>query len=118
MVCPMEGQASPLKKNQPLSKKGGARPGAGRKPGVPNKATAEIREAAQQYTTQALETLAQVMQTGESETARVSAANSILDRAYGRPAQAVQLGGHDGGPIKHLHELSDDVLAKIALGRA
>lgn len=80
---------------------GGKREGSGRKKGVPNKATASIREAAQQYTEQALQTLFNVMNTAtEPAAARVSAANSILDRAFGKPVQAVQASGPDGGPIE------------------
>lgn len=112
----MSDGAPSLKKNQTLSKRGGARPNAGRKPGVPNKVTAEVREIAQQYTADAINALAQIMMAGESEAARVSAANSILDRAHGKPTQSVAVGGSDGGPVKHLHQLSDELLASIALG--
>jgi len=63
----------------------------GRKAGTPNKATADIKAAAQAYTEDALATLAQIMKAGESEAARVAAANSILDRGFGKPRQAVDL---------------------------
>lgn len=82
-----------------MAGKGGARPGAGRKPGIPNKATASIREAAQQYTQQALETLANVMRFGESESAKVAAANSILDRGHGKPVQMIS-GDPEGPPVQ------------------
>lgn len=71
--------------------KGGARPGAGRPKGSFNKATASIREAAQQYSEQALQTLQDVMINGDSHAARVAAANSILDRAHGKPGQHIEL---------------------------
>ncbi len=64
----------------------------GRKKGTPNKVTAEIREHAQQYTTEALDGLAQIARTSTSDAARVAAWNSVLDRGLGRPAQAVNLG--------------------------
>lgn len=80
-----------MNKNQPKSNRGGARPGAGRPKGAINKATADIREAAQQYTDQALGVLVQIATAGESEAARVAAANSILDRAHGKPRQAVEV---------------------------
>lgn len=70
---------------------GGARAGAGRKPGVPNKATACIRDAAREYTNQALSVLVEVMTKGDSAAARVAAANSVLDRAYGKPSQALEV---------------------------
>jgi len=70
---------------------GGARPGAGRPKGSLNKATADIKAAAQAYTEDALATLAKIMKSGESEAARVAAANSILDRGFGKPRQSVDL---------------------------
>jgi hypothetical protein len=98
----------------------GSKPGerrGGRVKGVPNKATAEIRAIAQPYSEQAVKTLAQIMQSGQSEAARVSAASAILDRAWGRPSQSVHHSDPEGGPVKHVHEIGDDLLAKIALGR-
>jgi hypothetical protein len=70
--------------------RGGKREGAGRPPGAANKATTEVREAAQLHTTAAVETLASIMKTSESDTARIAAANSILDRAVGKPTQTVE----------------------------
>ena len=61
----------------------------GRCKGTPNKATAEIREHAQQYTTEALEGLAEIARNSESDAAKVAAWKAILDRGHGRPAQAV-----------------------------
>ena len=70
----------------------------GRRRGTPNKATAEIRGAAQQYTKEALEVLVQVARNGQSDAARVSAACALLDRGHGRPTQAVA--GEEGtGPV-------------------
>lgn len=69
----------------------GSKPGerrGGRKAGTPNKATAEVRRAAGAYTAEALETLASIMRQGQSETARISAATALLDRAHGKPTQA------------------------------
>jgi hypothetical protein len=80
------------------------RKGGGRPKGVPNKASVSLKELAREYTPQALETLAQIMVAGESEAARVSAANAILDRGYGKPSQ-VLAGDEDGGAIKAVHEI-------------
>lgn len=72
--------------------RGGKRPGAGRKPGSPNKVSrvdrVSLTELAQSYTQQALDTLIDVMIRGQSESARVSAANSMLDRGHGKPKDA------------------------------
>jgi hypothetical protein len=72
---------------------GGARPGAGRKPGKVSQAKRELAEMAKDHAADALATLAQIARSGESEQARVSAASHILDRAYGRPIQGVNVTG-------------------------
>ena len=72
-----------------ISKHGGKREGAGRPSGVPNKATIEqgarLSELAKSYTDIAFSTLVDVAINGSSDTARIAAANSILDRGYGKP---------------------------------
>ncbi len=77
------------------TKRGGARPGAGRKPGVRDRATGEQRasleELARTYTELALLVLVDVAEQGESDSAKVAAANAILDRGYGRPRQAMDV---------------------------
>lgn len=58
----------------------------GRKAGTPNKSTADLREAAQQFTADALQTLVDVMKDdGQPAAARISAATAVLDRGHGRP---------------------------------
>jgi hypothetical protein len=58
----------------------------GRKPGVPNKATRELKELAQPHAPKAIKTLLWIMEHGETEAARVAAAKELLDRGYGRPS--------------------------------
>jgi len=57
--------------------------------GSSNKCTTEqsqrLSELAKTYTEEALLTLADVARNGRTDAARVSAANSLLDRAYGKP---------------------------------
>lgn len=80
--------------------RGGARSGAGRKPGVPNKATADVKEAASVYSADAVDTLAKIMQdVAQPAAARVSAANAILDRAHGKPKQTVDVDGAMSGAL-------------------
>src|SRR3546814_6895793 len=66
----------------------GSKPGerrGGRTKGVPNKATASIRDIARQYTEEAVNGLVAVLRDlNEPAAARVSAAHSILDRGYGK----------------------------------
>lgn len=82
---------------------GGKRAGAGRPKGRASRATIQqkgtLSELARQHTDVALTALVQVATKGESETARVAAANAILDRGYGRPTQSHEHSGPDGGPI-------------------
>lgn len=61
----------------------------GRQAGTLNKATAALKELAQPYAPEALDTLRRIMQDSESDAARVSAAKEILDRAYGKPFQSI-----------------------------
>lgn len=83
---------------------GGKRPGAGRKKGSLGKATIQQRgtleEIARTYTQDALDVLVQVARESQSDAARVSAANALLDRGYGKPSQHTELTGKDGGDIK------------------
>jgi hypothetical protein len=65
--------------------------GRGRPKGSLNKATRDVKVAAQAFTDDALNVLATIMRDGESEAARVAAANSILDRGHGKPGQHVDL---------------------------
>lgn len=51
---------------------------------MPNKATADVKAAAQKYTIPALQTLAAIMQLSETDAARVAAAKELLDRGHGK----------------------------------
>ena len=62
----------------------------GRKAGVLNKATAEIRSLAREHGPAAIAELARLATEAQSEQARISACNALLERAYGR-SQASQL---------------------------
>jgi len=82
----------------------GSRPGerrGGRKKGTPNKVTVALKDAAREYTQDALNTLVSVMAGGEGvpAAAQVSAAREILDRGYGK-ASTVLTGDEDGGPLQ------------------
>lgn len=68
---------------------GGKREGAGRPPGSKNRSTPDqserITELAKSHCELALQVLVDVALKGKTDAARVSAANALLDRAYGRP---------------------------------
>lgn len=88
--------------------RGGKREGAGRPAGTPSAVTkqakATLSELARAHAPAALQTLVEVMQTADSAPARVAAANALLDRGYGKPAQAVEVSGDGGGPMRMLVE--------------
>lgn len=74
--------------------RGGFREGAGRPSGSTNKSSPAqskcLSELAKTYTNEALETLVEVARNGRTDAARVSAANALLDRAYGKPGMKEQ----------------------------
>lgn len=88
--------------------RGGKREGAGRPEGAINKVSADIRAAAQEYSDQALQVLVKVATAGESEAARVAAANAILDRAHGKPKQAVDVNADVNATITELRRTIHD----------
>lgn len=94
-------------KNQGVSRRGGKRPGAGRKKkgtalpsslaGIDLKSVLEspppdeIDGLAQKHAHIAINALVKQLTFGASESAKVAAANTILDRGYGKPA--IEIGG-------------------------
>jgi len=111
-----------VKKPKPRPKTGG------RKPGSKNKTTLEARALAQQYAGDAMLTLVGLMTHAQSDSARIAACNSILDRAYGKPSQAVQviemrpnfsgwskdrLAAYHGLPVEEYRAIEDDIQASF-----
>ena len=65
-------------------------------PGGRPKVVAEVKELAREHTGEAIKTLVSIMTNPKSApAARVSAANSLLDRGYGKPPQHIT---GEGGP--------------------
>lgn len=101
-----------------MGQRGGKRPGAGRRAGSRNKLTAErkatLTELAQAHADDAMRALAEVSQTG-SDAARVAASVAILDRAFGKPKQGVEVSGPNGAPVSVLDatKLSTAALREI-----
>jgi hypothetical protein len=94
-----------------MANHGGRRPGAGRKKGQVSEAKRIIAEMAREHAETALGVLVEIALHGESEAARVSAANALLDRGYGKPVQGMELTGEDGRPIE-TRQVSDIDRAK------
>lgn len=100
-------------------KRGPGRPfpkGVSGNPGGAPKELVHVRDLARTKTEAAINTLEQIMQIGTSDAARVAAASALLDRAWGKPGQAIELSGPEGGPVAHawdLKKLSSDELAAV-----
>lgn len=78
------------------------------------KTPTDIRSLARSHTQKALNVLAGIMeQVDAPPAARVSAAQALLDRGWGKPAQTVDMTVRK----QIAKELSDDELAGIATGR-
>ena len=97
---------------------GGYRPGSGRPVGSLNRSTmahkSRLSELARNHTEAALAVLAEVMQHGTSESARIAAANSVLDRGYGRAVANLDVNDASGvcARCSAIKEMSDEELAK------
>jgi hypothetical protein len=93
--------------------RGGFKKGKSGNPGGRPKVEGHVREIARQHTATAIETLAAIMADEKAPpAARVTASVAILDRGYGRPAQALSL----DLTRKSFDEMSDDELKAIAHG--
>ena len=92
------------------------------KPATP----ADIVDKARQYGPLAIEVLVQVARAerevdgkvvpdaGTSAAARVSAANALLERGYGKAGQPVEVTGRDGGPLPVELDISPAIAAALA----
>jgi hypothetical protein len=99
----------------------GSKPGerrGGRKAGVPNKATAEIRALAREHGPDVIRELARIAKEAQSEQARISACNALLDRAYGRSqaSQLIQLDLPDVSKLAGITEALTAILRSTANG--
>ena len=106
-------EGAPQKLARDGSRRGGARPGAGRKKKELRSPTAinpvdlaaalaapppsEIESALSGQARRSLDHLVRVMLHGASDAARISAAEEVLDRGYGKPG--VEIGGDGAAPL-------------------
>lgn len=80
-------------------------------PGGRPKVVGEVQALARELTTEAVKTLRDIMRDKKApHAARGYAANSILDRGYGRPSQTVNTNGQS----KPLDQMTDTELLAIA----
>jgi hypothetical protein len=83
-----------------MAQRGGKRPGAGRRSGAVSKAKRDLGSLAKDHAEMTLAVLVEIARRGDSAAARVSAANALLDRRYGKPVQATEVSGPNGGPVE------------------
>jgi hypothetical protein len=84
-------------------------------PGGRPKLELSIRELAQQHGMEALETLVHVMRTGRRGE-QIVAANAILDRAYGRPSQSIEMSGDRSTLVDLLVSLNNSHAPDVKAG--
>lgn len=94
--------------------------GQGRKPGVPNKATRDIKALAQVQGPAAIARLVTLggllpgaMHKAESEAAQIAAIKELLDRGYGKATQPLS-GDPDGPPLAIDFRWADALPAALA----
>ena len=77
-----------------------AQQGKGRPKGSPNKVSLGLKALAREYTQEAVAKLVEILRGSDNPTAVISAANSLLDRGYGKPSTILS-GDEDGGPVRY-----------------
>ena len=100
---------------------GGSEPGerrGGRQKGGLNKTTAEMRELALDYGPDAIAELARLSKEAQSETARIQACNTILDRAYGKalPGRQIEIDLPDTSTVQGVTQAVAIVIQTAASG--
>lgn len=66
-------------------------PGNSGNPGGMSEAKREMQELARRHSVEAIERAVEIMRTGKNETIRLMAISMILDRAWGKPRQSVEI---------------------------
>ena len=82
---------------------GGKREGAGRKPGIPNKSTYELRELLDAVFAKVnpVEKLISLLDKPMDVGTEARVLLRLLEYRYGQPKQQIELTGENGGPVIH-----------------
>lgn len=68
-------------------------------PGGRPKLPEEIKEIARASSGDAFKRVVELMDSADDERVQLAAAKEVLDRAFGKPAQAMEVSGKEGGPL-------------------
>jgi hypothetical protein len=79
--------------------------GSGRRAGVPNRITRDIRATAAKHSTKAIATLVKLLGDNDPKI-RAIAARELLDRAHGKPLSPQEITGKDGAPLNPAPDLT------------
>lgn len=104
----------------PVKKNKGGRPVGTGKNLAPFTEKQKLADEARKFAHVALSTLVDIAKNGSSESARVTAATTILERGYGRPVQTTEHTGVGGGSVEitHSFEMLTKSLDQMALAKA
>jgi hypothetical protein len=91
--------------------RGGFAKGKSGNPGSRPRQLASVMHEARRHTLEALQVQLQLMQSAESESVRLNAAEAILNRGWGRPIQALQVDGRF--LMKKLTDLTTDEIRDL-----
>lgn len=76
--------------------------------------TPSITELARRHGALALSTLVDVAENGGTDASRVSAANALLERGFGKVGQPLELAGPDGEALKVEHSINPALAEALA----
>ena len=79
----------------------------GRQKGTLNKVTADVKTVAQVYTEEAVNALAVIMRTSESDAAKVAAIKELLDRGHGKATQTMAV---DANVKATVHKIEREIV--------
>ena len=86
------------------TKSGQFAPGSSGNPGGRPKDEARVAELARSYTSEAIDTLVELMRHGKDERVRGTAAQALLDRGWGKPKVEVVSEGGSAGYLEALRQ--------------